>query len=122
VFLPINDQHAGEQLDFVAEQPESNGARKKGRIQENTFPEGHLVGDHPWLVKQQSDRIIRCGQGLSGKADLDVGDGQSGLVNHDCRDIVAAGCESHPPRPVAGAAMLDALVENDITSQRQQKR
>jgi len=41
VFLPINDQHAGEQLDFVAEQPENNGARKKGRIQENTSPERH---------------------------------------------------------------------------------
>jgi hypothetical protein len=121
MFLPINDQHAGQQLDFVTEELERNGARQKGRVHEDTFPERHLVGHRPWLAKQQSDRPICCGQGLSGKADLDVGDGQPGLVNHDCRDIVAAGCESHPPRPVAGAAMLDALVEYDVASQRKQE-
>jgi hypothetical protein len=122
VFLPINDQHAGEQLDFVTEQLERNGARQKGRIHENTSPERHLIGHRSWLAEQQSDRTIGGGKGLFGKPDLDVGDGQRGLINHDRRDVAAAGCESHPPGSVAGAAMLDDLVENDVTRQRQQER
>jgi hypothetical protein len=122
MFLPINDQHAGQQLDFVAEKLECNGARQKGRIHENTLPEWHLVRDRPRLVKDQTNRGICWAQALSGKPDLDVRNGQPGLVNHDCRNIAAAGCESHLPRPVASAAMLNALVEYDVASQRQQER
>jgi hypothetical protein len=122
MFLPINNHHAAEQLNLVTEQLEGNSARQKGRIHENTFPERHLVRDRPWLAKQQSHGTIHGRQGRSGKPDLDVGDGQPGLVNQDRRDVVASGCESHPPRTVAGAAMLDALVENNVANQRQQER
>ena len=105
----------------MTEKLERNRARQKGSIHENTSPERHLEGNRSWLVKQQSDRTIGGGKGLFGKQDLDVGDGQHGLINHDRRDVAAAGCESHPPGSVAGAAMLDDLVENDVARQRKQE-
>jgi hypothetical protein len=122
VFLPINDQYAREQFDFVTEQLERNGARQKGRVHENTLPKGYLIRDRSWLVEDQANGGIRWAHGFSGEPDLDVGDGQPRLVNHDCRDIPAASHEHHPPRAVPRAKMLDTLVEHDITDQRQQER
>ena len=51
VFLPINDEHAGEQLNLVTEELERNRARQKGCVHEHTVPERQFAGHWLWLVE-----------------------------------------------------------------------
>lgn len=60
MFLAVEDEGSGEQFDFVAEELECDSARQKGRIQEDAFAEGKVVGHGLWLSRLWTPKACQC--------------------------------------------------------------
>ncbi len=61
MLLTINDEHAREQLDFVAEQFEGDRARQEGKVRKQTLAERNFVGHRARLVEKEGERQLVTG-------------------------------------------------------------
>ncbi len=108
-FSFVNNQNAGQRLDFVAEKAERERAGQKGRILENDAPKRD-IGRR--LGKCLADIEVRR-DFFSGKNNR-FGNGQNRLPKHDGRLSAAVRLELDLPRPLEGAAMLDPREAHDV--------
>jgi len=122
MFLAIEDEGPGEQFNFVAEELEGDGARQKGRIHEDAFAEGKVVGHGLWLSEKEGGGICGRREALPGEEYLDVGDGELGMVDNDGGVAGRGAREGDLPGAIASASVLDGLVAEGVTKQGEQKR
>ena len=69
----VDDEHAWQQFDFVAEQLKRNGSRQERRIHEDTAPEGHRVWNRAWLVEKEGGPRVGQRGGILFERNRDVG-------------------------------------------------
>src|SRR5262245_10748952 len=83
VLLVINDEDAGQQLNFMTKSLEGKGAREECRIHEDALAKGQVVGHRSRLAK--GHRLwwerVRGRIRASGKPDLHVRQPEFGLVD-----------------------------------------
>lgn len=116
MFLVVDDEDAGEQLDLVIEKLEGDGAGEESRVHENAGSERERVGHRPRLAEEQGGSVVG-GSGLLEEVDLNIGDRKPGLMNYNRRDSASGGGESYFPRPFAGAPVLDGPINEGVTHQ-----
>ena len=54
----IDDEHAGQQLDFMIEKLEGDRARKERGVHKDASAESNIIGDRSWLAEKE------CGRGV----------------------------------------------------------
>ena len=122
MLLVIDDEDAGQQLNFVAEQLEGKRSRQEGGIHKNAPAEGQIIRHRTRLAENQGARGIGERQALSGEGDLHVGQRQLGLIDYQRWSAIGNRIrERDLPRSFPGAPVFDALIKNGIDYQRDQK-
>ena len=122
MLLPIDDQVARAQLDFVIEQIQRYRSRQKRGVYENTFSERYVKGHRFWLAEQQGCRRKRFRNFPIPEGDLGIGNRQFRFVNEQSRFAVCILCEGDLPWALTRPPVLDAMIKEGVTDYRQQKR
>lgn len=104
-----------EQLDFVAEFGEDQGAGLESGVHENALAEGQSEWHRLRRIKPHGK--IGEGRRLSRKSDDDIGKIEPRFVDDERGDAGPIG-EGHLPGAVARPAMLDGVVENHVNDER----
>ena len=115
VFFVIDDEDTWQELDFVTEHLEGDGAGQEGGVEENAVTERERVGDFAGEAEFEDD--IGGGGGFLGERDENISDGQEGLIDEDGGRVGGFGGEGDLPGAFAVAAMFDAPVEQDVACQ-----
>jgi hypothetical protein len=119
MFLTVDNQHPWQQLNLMPEQPQRHRPGQKGRVHEYTLTVRHLIGHRLGLGKGNND--IRQGADLTGKRDLDIGNGEASLINREVWRPVSGIAKPYRPGPFARAQVFNPAIKNSIKNKRGQE-
>jgi len=80
MFSMVDNQHAGQQFDFMAKELECNCSWQEGRIHEYTSAVRKIVGHLSRLAELQNRSTLRLSQS-PGKLNLYIGQSQGRLID-----------------------------------------
>ena len=112
----INNQHAWQQLDFMAEKLEGHSSRQESRIHKHTTAKRNTVRHGSRLAKKKRGSSVSKRGYAAAEYDTYVGQLKRRLIDYHRCLIGSPVCESHLPGPFAIAKMLNTGIGNEVNN------